>query len=598
MSRRRITELYNIERFRNEAGRFLSLLSTAQSLDEARENLSLHIASEHYEAYQSAVTSDGSFLYTVRDCARALRGMLHKHADERSGFSVSQALWDVAKKTPRPDLSAAFFADLTHLFIGLEGRFNMAPASFYVDKKPTGRDAALIRSADLDTLWSNVEMIMHRYADGLDKKTITERTANREHIKKALGASSDDFDNWQWQIANIAKNADSLSKMVFLSQEEKNAISLARRRKLPFGVTPYYASLMDSNCSLKQDRALRFQVIPPLDYVEKMQEGRVRGDCSFDFMLEQDTSPVDLITRRYPAIVILKPFNTCPQICVYCQRNWEIEDSMVDNALASSEKLEQAFNFIETHTAIKEVLITGGDPLGLPDDQLLPILERIASIHHIDLIRIGTRTLVTMPMRITKALASALGKLRYPGKREIAVMTHVQYPYEITPDMVNAVNNLRNNAVPVYNQLVYTFFVSRRFEAAKLRMLLRRIGIDPYYTFTPKGKTETQTYRVPLARIIQEQKEEARLLPGSRRTDEPVFNVPGLGKNHIRAFQHRDLISILPDGSRVYDFHPWEKGIAVQDNYVGQDVPILEYLQRLQDIGEDLSEYESIWYYF
>jgi len=201
-------------------------------------------------------------------------------------------------------------------------------------------------------------------------------------------------------------------------------------------------------------------------------------------------------------------------------------------------------------------------------------------------------------MRITSALAHALGALRDPGRREVAIVTHVEHPYEITPEMVVAVDRLRRSGIGVYNQLVFSFFVSRRFEAAKLRMLLRVAGIDPYYTFVPKGKAETHAYRVPLARILQEQKEEARLLPGLRRTDEPVYNVPGLGKNYLRAFQHRDLISVLPSGARVYDFHPWEKGIASCDPYVAADVPIVEYLQRLQDLGEDPAEYASIWYYF
>jgi hypothetical protein len=83
-----------------------------------------------------------------------------------------------------------------------------------------------------------------------------------------------------------------------------------------------------------------------------------------------------------------------------------------------------------------------------------------------------------------------------------------------------------------------------------------------------------------------------------RRSDEPVYNVPGLGKNYLRAFQHRDLLAVLPDGSRVYSFHPWEKGITHREAYVGQDVPLLEYLSRLEDLGECADEYESLWYYY
>ncbi len=328
-----------------------------------------------------------------------------------------------------------------------------------------------------------------------------------------------------------------------------------------------------------------------------MLEQRGRCDASCDFMLESDTSPIGLVTRRYPGIVILKPYNTCPQICVYCQRNWEIEQAMEPGALAPEAEIEGAINWIREHPAVSEVLVTGGDPLAMSTKKIGQILRRVAAIPHVDLIRIGSRTPVTMSMRISEDLVALLAGLREPGRREILLVTHVEHPCEVTPEMVAAVDRLRRAGIAVYNQLVYTFFVSRRFEAAALRRLLRRCGIDPYYTFIPKGKDETSAYRVPIARLLQEQKEEARLLPGTRRTDEAVLNVPGLGKNYLRARQHRDILSILPDGSRVYEFHPWEKNVVAQRTYVSVDVPVLDYLQRLALIGEDPADYASIWYY-
>jgi lysine 2,3-aminomutase len=315
-------------------------------------------------------------------------------------------------------------------------------------------------------------------------------------------------------------------------------------------------------------------------------------------MLEHDTSPLPLLTRRYPSVAILKPFNTCPQICVYCQRNWEIEEAMAPGALADWSRIEAAIAWLEAHPAITEVLVTGGDVLALPDEVIRRILDRLVSIPHLDLIRIGTRVPVTLPMRVTGDLAALLGSYRRPGRREVCVVTHVEHAYEITEDLVTSIERLRREGIAVFNQHVYTFYVSRRFEAARLRTLLRRCGIEPYYTFVPKGKDETAAYRVPLARLLQEQKEEARLLPGSRRTDEPVFNVPGLGKNYVRAVQHRDLIGIRPNGCRVYEFHPWEKAVASALTWVGDDVSILDYLRRLAEFGEDPTDYESIWYYF
>jgi lysine 2,3-aminomutase len=103
---------------------------------------------------------------------------------------------------------------------------------------------------------------------------------------------------------------------------------------------------------------------------------------------------------------------------------------------------------------------------------------------------------------------------------------------------------------------------------------------------------------VPIARLQQEVKEEARVIPGVVRTDEPVYNVPRLGKNYIRAEQHHSLLTILPDGRPVYEFHPWEKNLSLIDTYVDTDVSIYEYLQELKRRGEDLQEYKTIWYYF
>ncbi len=150
----------------------------------------------------------------------------------------------------------------------------------------------------------------------------------------------------------------------------------------------------------------------------------------------------------------------------------------------------------------------------------------------------------------------------------------------------------------VYNQQVFTVENSRRFETAKLRTDLRAIGVDPYYTFNMKGKDETRRYMVPIARLLQERKEEARLLPGLDRTDEPVFNVPRLGKNHLRAGQDRRLVMIQPDGARVYEMHPWEKNIAPMAPYNYIDVPIYEYLEEMAARGEHIRDYRTIWYYY
>ncbi|MDI3492473.1 MAG: lysine 2,3-aminomutase [Desulfomicrobiaceae bacterium] len=574
-------------------------IQNSSDVEETREILYKKVTEIQYtfssQNYEDISTTQSII---VRDCARAFRSLLAKRSEEISGISFPKILHGIAHGVTRDDLQEGFFAELAHLLHGLSGspQFTIKEPSLCGDIK--GREAAIIRSQELDEISTTMDTYISRYETGLSEQAVERRISRKAHILRTLGADDAQWNDWRWHMQNILKTPDDIKKCATLLPEEESALRLAHHNTIPFAITPYYASLLDDDPQAQRDLAVRAQVIPGMEYVQEMRK-YAQGDAqSLDFMREADTSPVDCITRRYPRVVILKPFNTCPQICVYCQRNWEIKPAMAPNAMARKDALDRALQWIRTHPAIKEVLVTGGDPLALGDSVLMRILQAVAAIDHVECIRIGTRIPVTLPMRITDDLARFLGSLRQPGRREVCVMTHVEHVAEVTPEFVAAVNRLKTNGVSVYNQLVYTFYVSRKFEAAALRTLLRKCGVDPYYTFVMKGKKETDAFRVPMARILQEQQEEARLLPGLHRTDAPVFNVPGLGKNYVRALQNRDLVAIKEDGARVYEFHPWEKNIVERESYVGEDIPILEYLAKLQALGENLQDYASIWYYY
>jgi lysine 2,3-aminomutase len=591
---------YTPEYLKSVAPEIFNIALKAPSLSSMRKSLSHFALKMMYETFHYYDDFTEVSIIRVRDCANSLIKILTRRSEHKAGFSLVKALRDIAKDRPRPDLTPAFYAELLHIFTGLQGRGQEKSLSdsLLSPTKLKGRNAARYRSRQLNGLEAEVRVRVKKYRDGLQQKIINKRLINRSRILSFFKASEKSWFNWQWQVNHILRNPDDIAQLISLSSDEKEAIVQTQQRSIPFGITPYYLSLMDYKAGSKYDQAIRAQVIPPLSYVRRMS-GKDYGDDCFDFMKEADTSPIDLITRRYPEICIFKPFNTCPQICVYCQRNWEIKNAMEPGALAPPKQLDSALKWIREHPAIHEVLVTGGDPFAMPDLELSNILGRVAAISTIERIRIGTRTLVTMPMRFTKALLDILRKLRVPSRRQVAVVTHVQHPYEVTQELAKAVENLRLNGIPVYNQLVYTFYVSRRFEASHLRRLLSRVGIEPYYTFNTKGKEETSAYRVPIARLLQEQKEEARMLPGITRSDEAVYNVPGLGKNYLRARNHSDLIAILPNGARIYEFHPWEKQISSQiTTYIKEDVSILDYLTRLDNIGEDISDYQTIWYYF
>lgn len=536
-----------------------------------------------------------------RDAIIVFRNIISRRSAVLAEFSFLKYIDDLIHDKRKNSVAlptAGFFAELDHLFRGISGRAEVYPESAPAFAKYHGAKAAKLRSANLSRMARSVEKFSTRYPSGLDEDTKRRRYKNKQRILRFFDATGSEWDNWRWQVRHIIRDVETLSTLVRLTDEEYEAVNLAKKYRIPFGITPHYLSLIDLEPDQGRDQGIRTQVIPSLYYINRLKKFKSSDEGSLDFMLERDTSPIEGITRRYPKIAILKPVLTCPQICVYCQRNWEIEDVYSRAAILPKSKIQKALDWIAKTPEINEVLITGGDPFLLSNERLENLLFKLSRMDHIQRIRIGTRMPVTLPQRITDTLVKDINHFHIPGKREILIVSHFEHLYEITPQSVEAVQKFRRYGIEVYNQLVYTFFNSRKFEAAALRNHLRLIGVTPYYTFNAKGKEETNEFRVPISRLLQEQEEEARLMPGTVRTDEIVFNVPGLGKNYLRALQHHDVISILPDGCRVYEFHPWEKKLALADTYVYTDVSIYDYLQRLKGIGENVSDYRTIWYYY
>lgn len=577
------------------------ILLSDDPLEKKRERIRSWLAQKLSDSYEENPDIQPLEYILIRECIGLFRNIISIRNENLTAYSFFKYLnvllnEEGCDQVPNP--SSGFFAELESLLKGITGN-----TGIYKEKPPAfdkfeGRKAAQLRSADLSRMARSAQKHMQKYSNGLENDAIRRRSRNKSRILSYFHATELEWEKWNWHVKNSIRDCDTLNDLIKLTPEEYRAVRMAREQNIPFGVTPYYLSLMDFECGGRRDKVIRAQVIPSMHYVKKIAEQKDQCQPSMDFMLERDTSPIEGITRRYPNIVILKPVLTCPQICVYCQRNWQIEDVNSTRAALESKKLEKALEWIEKNPEINEVLVTGGDPLLLSNRRIEHIFSRLAANPNIIRIRLGTRTPVTLPQRITESLVRGLARFHLPGKREVVVVTHFEHPYEITPQALSAVQKFRSYGIEVYNQMVFTYFNSRRFEAAFLRQQLRLIGVTPYYTFNTKGKSETDDFRVPIARLMQEQKEEARLLPGTVRTDEIVFNVPGLGKNYLKASQHHDVISILPDGRRIYEFHPWEKKLSLVNTYVYKDVSIYDYIKRLKADGEDVAQYRTIWYYY
>lgn len=579
------------------------LLRGAADLETARARLFEYLNRKKQEFYNQRLEIHALEWATILRSLQVMKQVISRRNERVARFSALGVLHAAARGEPLAvETAPGFREEFRHLFLTISGRSGLytdIPAAHTVPSvRLRGREAALARSDKLDRLAEYAEERIRRYPTGLDPAVVRRRAANARRILDALGGSDSDWDDHHWHLRHVIRDSTTLGRCVRLTDDERAAIDLAVRERVPFGVTPWYAALMDEEPGRERDHSVRAQVIPSRFYVEHLARARASGEHSLDFMQEHDTSPVDLVTRRYPHIAILKPVNTCAQVCVYCQRNWEIAQPMDPDATAGPGRLETALRWFEEHPAVFEVLVTGGDPLVAGTGFIERLLGRLARIPHIRRIRIGSRVFVTVPQRVDDRLADAVARFHEPGRREVCLVTHVQHVYEVTPETVEAVQQFRRRGIAVYNQLVFTRENSRRFEATALRRLLRLAGVDPYYTFNTKGKEETLDFRVPIARLRQEQKEEARIMPGLVRADEAVFNVPGMGKNYLRGVQHHMVIMILPDGRRVYEFHPWEKRIRLAPTHVETDVSIWDYLGWLKSRGENLKDYRSIWYYY
>ncbi len=583
------------------------ILKKSGSLEKARDAMFDYLNNTERKVF--ALDNDSHVLEkaAVRDSIRIFKSIIGPINEKKAEFSSLDALRKLARgvedKTTKR-IKPGFIYEFISLFKAVSGQSRIyGSEGVKSDENPEflgleGREAASSRSKVLDNIGASIRKYFKRFPSGLDEEIQEWRKVTKERIKDYFDASEEDWNDYIWQVKNVIKDDKTVLDLIELPPDKAEAVKKAVKYKIPFGITPYYLSLMDYKYSIKYDHAVRAQVIPPKDYVDQMVEHKKDLSEAFDFMGEHDTSPIDLITRRYPMISILKPFNTCAQICVYCQRNWEIERVLDPKAMSSRKKVDEALEWLDEHPSIGDVLITGGDPMIMKNSQIERMLEHLNKKDHVYRIRIGTRTPVVLPQRWTDETIEMLSRYHNPPEKEIAIVTHFEHSYEITPDTMEAVQKIRKAGVSVYNQQVYTIENSRRFETVKLRRDLKSIGIDPYYNFNMKGKQETKRLMVPIARILQERKEEARLLPGLDRTDEPVFNVPKMGKNHLRAMQDHRLVMIKPDGARVYEFHPWEKNIAAAPPYYYTDLPIYDYLEELAALGEDINEYRNIWYYY
>jgi lysine 2,3-aminomutase len=298
---------------------------------------------------------------------------------------------------------------------------------------------------------------------------------------RAPAAVSDsDWRDWRWQMRHRIRTVDALKEWIDPTAEEASAITeLARRFR--FVITPYFASLMDPNDS---NCPIRKQVVP--QPVERLDPAGLA-----DPLDEVAHSPVKNVIRVYGDRIAFCVNNECALYCRYCLRKRMVGDE--DWAMQKRE-LETALDWIAKTPEIRDVLLTGGDPLIFSDRKLEWLLTRLREIPHVELIRLGTRLPVTLPFRVTDSLCRMLEKFH-----PIWLNTHFNHPAELTADAAEACDRLLRAGIPVGNQSVLLRGVNDTPEIMKsLCETLVRMRVRPYYVYQAQLLEGTQHFRVPI----------------------------------------------------------------------------------------------------
>ncbi|MFZ4614994.1 MAG: lysine 2,3-aminomutase [Rectinemataceae bacterium] len=274
------------------------------------------------------------------------------------------------------------------------------------------------------------------------------------------------WNDWRWQMRNDIKDVETLAQVVQLSEADKADVSEVLKR-FKMAITPYYASLIDP---VNPVCPVRLQAVP------RLPETHDDESDSDDPLHEDADSPVPGLTHRYPDRALLLVTHICSMNCRHCTRRRLVGE---DDVTMNEENIEKAIAYIRKTPIIRDVIVSGGDPLVLSDDKLEGILSRLRAIPHVEIIRIGTRTPVVMPMRITDELVTMLRKYQ-----PIYVNTHFNHPKEITADAKAALDRLADAGLPLGNQSVLLRDVNDcPTLMKKLVQKLLSVRVRPYYIY-------------------------------------------------------------------------------------------------------------------
>jgi lysine 2,3-aminomutase len=377
-----------------------------------------------------------------------------------------------------------------------------------------------------------------------------------------LGSKPESWHDWHWQMRHSLSSEDDFAHYFELSEDERKGFA-GKGKVFEIRCTPYYAALA------RECPSVRKMIMPhALELAEGAQQ-------MLDPLGEKKNNPAPRIIHRYPDRALFLVTDTCSVYCRYCTRK---HFTASDQAVVKTSEYDQALSYLRSRTGLREVILSGGDPLTLGDSVLERVLADLRSIEHIEIIRIGSRMPVVCPMRMTPALAQMIQKYH-----PVYLMTHFNHPRELTAEAAQALTLMVNHGVPVFNQLVLLNGVNNHpaiIQALSRRLLYLRV--KPYYMFQCDPSLGTDHLRTSVEDSLEIQRELWGRLSGLAMPNLALDIPDGGGKaGLVPQFQ------MSHEGHRRH-FKGWD---GVEADYVS---PAVETLLRPQDAELYAEEWESL----
>lgn len=299
-------------------------------------------------------------------------------------------------------------------------------------------------------------------------------------------ATPEQWNDWQWQLRNRITDFETLKKHLRLLPDEAE-VADSTSFSFRMAITPYYLSLIDPD---NPNDPVRLQAVP------RMAEGMIVSADMADPLHEDADAPVPGMTHRYPDRVLLLVTDQCAMYCRHCTRRRKAGEH---DAPMPRENVDRAIEYIREHKEVRDVILSGGDPLTLGDERLDEILGKLAQIDHLDIVRIGSRLPVVLPQRITEGLLTVLRKYKF-----VWLNTHFNHPQEMTPDAAAALAKLAEAGVVMGNQSVLLKGVNDNVDVMKqLVHTLVRNRVRPYYIYQCDLSEGIAHFRTPVSKGIE-----------------------------------------------------------------------------------------------